>query len=368
VLAFDPALAALPGGGQLRDGLSAAAAVGRTLWVVNDETLTVERLVRLPGAGVRYGEHRQYALADFLELHAGHRGPSFAEGDIEGLDVRDGFLWITGSHSLKRSAPDGKPAAKGLARLARTDHDGNQFLVGRIPLAVEDGLHTLVAAVGAGRERRVAAQLPGDDTSNLITEALAEDDHLWPFVAIPGKENGLDIEGIAVGAGGRTFLGLRGPVLRGWAVVVEVVIGADARRPNRLALTRMDAANRANRRHPTYRKHFLDLDGLGIRDLRVRGADLLILAGPTMALDGPFALYRWRGGARPKGEALVAGRTLERLFDLPSSPGGDHAEGLTLLPAARGEPDRLLVVYERASRRRHRGASGALADVYTLPR
>ena len=35
-----------------------------------------------------------------------------------------------------------------------------------------------------------------------------------------------------------------------------------------------------------YRKHLLELGGLGIRDLCVDGDDLLILAGPTMDLDG----------------------------------------------------------------------------------
>ncbi len=210
--------------------------------------------------------------------------------------------------------------------------------------------------------------MPGDDTSNLVTEALSEDDHLWPFVAIPGQENGLDVEGLAAGDEGRVFLGLRGPVLRGWAVVIEMRVAADARRPSRLGLERMRAADRGARRHPTHRKHFLDLDGLGIRDLRVWGRDLLLLAGPTMDLDGPFRLYRWRGGARADAESLASGARLQPLFDLPSSAGGDHAEGLTLLPGERGEADRLLVVYERASRARRTGATGTIGDVFTLPR
>ncbi|MNG03413.1 hypothetical protein D3C84_864920 [compost metagenome] len=35
-----------------------------------------------------------------------------------------------------------------------------------------------------------------------------------------------------------------------------------------------------------YRKHFFALNGLGFRDLCTSGDDLLILAGPTMDLDG----------------------------------------------------------------------------------
>jgi hypothetical protein len=357
VLEFDHGASRLPDGGALRDGLSSAAASGDSLWVVNDATLSVERLSRQPGAGVRYAAHRQYALRDYLDLAAP------AAGDIEGVDVRDGWLWITGSHSLRRSAAQGTTPSKALEQLARTEHDGNQFLVARVPLALEDGLPTLTAAVGKGRERRVAARLPGNDTSNLVTEALAEDEHLWPFVAIPGQENGLDIEGIAAGDEGRVFLGLRGPVLRGWAVVIELAVGAAPRTPDALALRRIPGAQ-----HGVYRKHFLALDGLGIRDLRVHGRDLLLLAGPTMDLDGPFRLYRWRGGAVPRAESLVAGKDLVRLFDLPSGAGGDHPEGIALLPGARGRATEALVVYERAARPRLRGASGVTGDVFDLPR
>lgn len=42
----------------------------------------------------------------------------------------------------------------------------------------------------------------------------AADPHFAPYLAIPGKGNGFDIEGLAVD-GQRLFLGLRGPVLLG---------------------------------------------------------------------------------------------------------------------------------------------------------
>jgi L-seryl-tRNA(Ser) seleniumtransferase len=40
-------------------------------------------------------------------------------------------------------------------------------------------------------------------------------------VHIPGKDNGLDVEGLA-SVGDRLLVGLRGPVLRGWAIVLEI--------------------------------------------------------------------------------------------------------------------------------------------------
>ncbi|WP_457090403.1 DUF3616 domain-containing protein [Microvirga sp. P5_D2] len=44
--------------------------------------------------------------------------------------------------------------------------------------------------------------------------------HNRPFLSIPSKENGFDVEGLAVREG-RISPGLRGPVLRGHAVVLD---------------------------------------------------------------------------------------------------------------------------------------------------
>ena len=46
------------------------------------------------------------------------------------------------------------------------------------------------------------------------------------------------------------------------------------------------------------RKHFLQLDGLGVRDLHFSGDDLYILAGPTMVLNGDIRVFKWPA-ARP---------------------------------------------------------------------
>ena len=76
-----------------------------------------------------------------------------------------------------------------------------------------------------------AARLQGDARANQLTKALRNDPHVGRFVprvlknddidGIPSKDNGFDVEGLAV-SGDRVFLGLRGPVLRGWAMVVEL--------------------------------------------------------------------------------------------------------------------------------------------------
>ncbi|HWO11707.1 MAG TPA: DUF3616 domain-containing protein, partial [Polyangiaceae bacterium] len=153
----------------------------------------------------------------------------------------------------------------------------------------------------------------------------------------------------------RVFLGLRGPVLRGWATIVEIAL-APADRPSQLVLGRLE------RGKARYRKHLLRLDGLGIRDLRADGNDVLILAGPTMTLDGEVAIYRWVGGLDVAKEDtltdLEPGR-LERVLTLPHGRGEDHPEGFTRLPS--GE---ILVVYDAPADARRVGEHGVLADVF----
>jgi hypothetical protein len=202
--------------------------------------------------------------------------------------------------------------------------------------------------------------LRGDEHGNELTGLLREDEHLGPFLAIPGKDNGFDIEGLAV-AGKHLLIGLRGPVLRGWAVVVEVALVEDVQ-PGRLRLAPVDEDGHL------YRKHFLDLQGLGIRDLCVQGKDILVLAGPTMDLDGPVTLFRWRGGAEPGKDCVVPAADLERVLELPFGRGVDHPEGIALFASGKDGSEALLVVHDSASPSRQIGDSTLVADVFTLPR
>ncbi|HNA82552.1 MAG TPA: DUF3616 domain-containing protein [Thiobacillaceae bacterium] len=348
-------LAFTPSAGKkkaLRDGLSAVVRVGNQLWLANDESLSLERLTL---EGDRAGAHVSFPLADCLDLPAPPDGDDFQEADIEGLDWADGCLWLTGSHSLKRKQPKpGDKPEKARKDLAKLSRDGNRYLLARLPLVEEDGQLRPVRQAGGA----YAARLDGDAEGNALTRALADDPHLAPFLALPGKDNGLDIEGLAV-AGERLFLGLRGPVLRGWAVILE--LAPEAVPPDRLSLEPLDG-------HRPYLKHFLDLDGLGVRDLCRRGDDLLILAGPTLDLDGPVRVLRWPGGARPhrEGEWRPAD-TLEAVLDIPYGRGDDHAEGMSLFSSEAGGKPALLVVYDAASVARKRGEGGILADIFPLP-
>jgi hypothetical protein len=279
------------------------------------------------------------------------------EVDVEGLDYSDGYLWLVGSHSRKRRKPDEKDSlAKNIKSLGKVSNGGNRFLLGRIPLLEET--YTLTKDVNHGGKKRTAAQLRGSHKGNDLIREVATDKHLREFLPLPGKDNGFDIEGLAV-VGARVFVGLRGPVLRGWAVILELELKEDD--ASTLKLKRIGPDKQR------YRRHFLDLGGFGIRGLCVHGADLLILAGPTMDIDGPVAVFRWPEGAQPKGESLVFYKDLRVVLEVPFGKGEDHAEGMTLFGPSGGDTRSLLVVYDSASDQRQKSATAVEADIFDLP-
>ena len=118
---------------------------------------------------------------------------------------------------------------------------------------------------------------------------LDADKVLGLFRDIPSKENGVDIEGIAVD-GDDLYAGFRGPVLRG----------------NFTPVLRFRFANPSTATELL----FVDLGSLAIRDLtKVRGG-FLILAGPVGDGPGGFHLFFWDGrdclpGLRPAGARAI---------------------------------------------------------------
>lgn len=334
--------------------VSAIAIAGRTLFAACDETATIERLVQGEDGDFHHAEN--IALGDYFDLP----GDRDDEMDIEGLAIDGSDLWITSSHSLKRDKPD-LPASdheEAIASLAEIETDDNRCFLGRLPLTdAKDGLYVVdPAAVASDDETAPACLEILSEGRNKLKKLLSKDPHLGAAMDMPCKENGFDIEGLAV-KHGRVFLGLRGPVLRGWAVILELEL--KAKKPGRLKPRKLnDAGDR-------YLKHFLPLDGLGIRDLRFDGDDLLILAGPTMDHDGTGALFRWRHPIGADGHRLHQNDDLERLLDLPYDRGRDQAEGLAWLDTDQGR--RLLVVHDSPSPERLvKDQQGLTADLLDL--
>lgn len=339
----------------VQSNLSGAAFTGEWLWVAGDEACSLTRLRRLEPLGreaLRFGEPHEFPLADLLALP----GKADEEADLEGLAVVDGWLWLAGSHGLKRkNAKPGRAHADNAKRLAKLALDGNRRLLACLPIELDDqGRPCVVRRAADGRS---ALRLQGDAESNVLTRALADDPHFGPYMAIPGKDNGFDIEGLAVD-GERLLLGLRGPVLRGWAGLLEVRIQTHG---DHLRLLQLDDSGLL------VRKHFLQLDGLGIRDLHFSGDDLYILAGPTMVLNGEIRLFRWPG-ARP---LLAANRepvrfepALSTSVSLPHGRGTNRAEAICDVPSAlAGRKPRWLVLYDAPGADRKEGDHIVFGDL-----
>jgi hypothetical protein len=345
-LHFDPARGFIP-----QDLSAAARASDGSLWVAADERAAIEVLTADSKLAHSFSQHRCHPLSKALGI------AEDAEIDIEGfaMEPDSSALWLIGSHSAKRKKPKGKGHRADLERLARVETEPSRFVLART--AIERGAPRLERGRGLW-------QFDHEGTGALF-ELLAGDEHLAPFLPsmragapppIPGKDNGFDIEGLGF-FDGRLLIGLRGPVLRGWAFVLDLELMPHA--DGSLAVS--------HNGERAYRKHALDLDGLGVRELIVEDDGVLVLAGPTMALDGAHRLFRWSGGPRVKGDSIVAQENgvLEPLFDLPWGPGVDRAEGVARFDWFE-ENDSILVVYDSPGPRRMLGECAVLADVFAI--
>jgi Protein of unknown function (DUF3616) len=322
------------------------------LWVGSDETTSIERLS--PVEPHVFGEHQRFAIADFIEL-----SEEAGEIDIEGIDFNSNYLWLVGSHSTKRKKPKGQDPIKDIKKLSQVETDVNRYLLARIP--VKDGiLCKSIPHPENPKTQLTAGCLQRTKTGNLLTDALKDDSHLGLFlsVSIPSKENGFDIEGLAV-CGDRIFLGLRGPVLSGWAIILEIEL-----KESKNGVLKLKTIGEAGK---LYKKHFVDLNGLGVRELCFDGEDLIILAGPTMTLSGAMRVLRLKGILGREGDSISGPDTedLDVLFDLPFQVGADNAEGLTLFRCL-GQSNSLLVVYDSPDAGRMVEGNAIFADVFRL--
>jgi len=325
-------------GALVHANLSGAAFTDDWLWVAGDEACAVDRLHALASVGdeaLRFGEGRSFALGELLDLPGDHD----EEADLEGMALSPGYLWVVGSHGMKRknAKPDRGDADNG-KRLAKLKLDANRRLLACLPIERDaDGAPQLVREAADGRR---ALRLKGDAKHNQLTALLEDDAHFGAYLKIPGKDNGFDIEGMAVD-GQRLLLGLRGPVLRGWAGLLEIAVEAHH---DHLRLVPLDAEG------TLLRKHFLQLGGLGVRDLHFHGQDLYLLAGPTMVLNGEIRLFRWpgaRAALTANREPVRFQRELVKSLALPHGEDSDRAEALcNLPPALSGGVPSWLVLYD----------------------
>jgi hypothetical protein len=200
---------------------------------------------------------------------------------------------------------------------------------------------------------------------DALSQFLATDPLIAPFLKIPSKENGLDIEGIAA-RGERLLVGLRGPVLRGIAMVLD------------LHLDGIEQVGSSTLTLAAQRFRYLQLKGLAVRDLAIvpGSDDVLVLAGPTMTVAGPCYLYRWRNALRPQGTRNGAGITVEEAEPMlwirdarPGRPGkgSDKPEGLEV--QRKGGRVLAWVAYDDPTEARRQGGQGVRTrlDGFVVP-
>ena len=295
---------------KVAKSLSGVACWNNYLFVAGDEASGLERLQTVEGG---YGARTSFNLKAIFDLP----GNAEEEADIESLSIAGNWLWIVTSHARTRVK-----LKDNIRDFARIKFHPERYVLGCIPLAT--GEHGEPIPVRRDDDRE-AWCIPLSETGNALTDALAQDPHLSSSLKIPAKENGLDIEGIAVHEH-CLVLGLRGPVLREHAVLLVFDLSGNN-----------GGGLRAQAGHSvSYRKIFVHLDGLGVRDLCRWDQDLLILAGPTMPISAPYRLYRiaefFKRASLPNIPAA------DYLCDLPLADG--NPEGLS----PQSNPDEFLVV------------------------
>jgi hypothetical protein len=269
---------------DLFGSLSAVTEANGFLWAASDEGRTLECLK--PDGNKGYSLKRQCQLDKIFGCLPGEREAKPPEADIESLSVSNNtWLWICGSHGNVRSgiAKTRQESVESKKTVARPEPDimtrPSRCLLGRVKLID-----------GGGAIEENGDHLPFEGIGSLRA-LLMGNRHLQSFMGLPAKENGLDIEGITATESGAVFLGLRGPVVAGYAVVVEA-------KADTIFTKDVDLIT-----------YFIDFDGLGVRDLTHDGDDMLILAGPVGGLDGPFRIYHWKPG---KAECVQSAKLLHQ--------------------------------------------------------
>lgn len=318
---------------------------GKYLWLGADEEVAIERLEKIDD-GV-YGNHQRFALQDLLDDF----DPKQKEIDIEGLDYDGQYLWLIGSHSSKRKKAKENPIS---GQQLTVGIDQNRYLLARIPL--------VNGKLQKSTDSAHSAVLKRESNSNDLIKVLAQDPYLGEIISshLPGKDNGFDIEGFVI-QNNKILIGLRGPVLRGIAILIEIEL--DETKQGILTLK----TNVTNKKG--YKLHFLDLNGLGIRELCFKENNLLILAGPTMSLDGSLRLFQLNNPFNLQENSFTQQQDnlLEVLFEIPHGFQNDRAEGITLY-SNENFSNSILIVYDTPNKQRlSNNKFTVLADVFQLP-
>jgi hypothetical protein len=288
-----------------RSSTSAVVEIGQLLLMASDEVphLLVGRRANAEGTAFDFKERIR------LDAHPGG-DPTDEEVDLEAIAVAGDLVYAIGSHSATRKTADGRNRTQAENRQRQLDPiDPRPRRNGLFPFRVDTATGTVTP-------------LPRLD---VIRPILDSDPILRPFARLPGKENGVDLEGLAF-HDGKLYAGFRGPVLRHGLVPV------------------LRFAPAAGGEHDIL---FVSLGGRGIRDLARVSDGFLVLAGPVGDSDQSHEVFWWNG------LDCVAGKDvppcgLTRVATLPAATGGGRSEGLFVSSETATTYD-VLVVHDGAA-------------------
>ncbi len=275
-------------GAEPNEDLSALALLnaGQTLVVGADEGRAVQVFQR-------DGENR-FALQQAIPLHEDDEDEEEEEEkkeiDIEGAACEGDTVVVLGSHSRKRpSVKANKTYEENLKRLKKNKREKSRENLFRFRLNADGELDSEIEPAS-------------------LRDFFEQNKILKDFLEIPSKENGIDLEAVAI-KDGRVFVGFRGPVLRdGYVPVLDFDF---------------DDPDEANLR-------FANLGGRGFRDLIAVEDGFLLIGGPVGDAPVSYELYFWNGEDCVPGTGIT--RTLpESLGTIPLPSAEAKPEGITVL-------------------------------------
>ncbi|QDU73125.1 hypothetical protein Pan97_00920 [Bremerella volcania] len=264
--------------------ISAIAVIegGQFVAIAGDEGASVQ-ILRRRGPG-DYDVHDAIDLSEQLD-------DDESEIDIEGLAFSGGRLYVLGSHSKRRAKLDPRSSQK----------ENRKLLKQRDKQPDRQGLFE-IDYLGVGK---FASEVKSCD----LLPTLKADKTLSPFLAIPSKENGIDLEGLAA-HGDDLIVGFRGPILREGLVPI---LKLDFDKPDDADLL------------------FVHFGGRGVRDLVRTSSVYLVLAGPMRDEPISYRIYLWNGEDATPGHDRDPASVPRLLGEVPLPHLGAKPEGIGLI-------------------------------------
>ncbi len=299
----------LAGGIIAVENISAVAKMNDFIIIASDEAVDGKNHLQL----LRQNPTGTYVVDHKILLFSG------AEMDTEALAVEKNTVYAIGSHSSKRKKT--KPQ-KSYKKNARTFNDSHI-----IDEPSRDQLYRIVL----DNHGQVV------ESASLSLHTLLDDDPVFTtFSQIPSKENGVDIEGLAIKEGW-LYVGFRGPVFR----------------ENHVPVLRLQFDGVAVHHSILY----VRLGGRGIRGMTEVADGFLLLAGPVGDGDGTYALYFWDGHTMLAGKKRHGiQRGFVRLLGEMMPPHQKKAEGIVLMQE-NAHDYQVMIAYDGA-----KGANDVLAS------